>query len=131
MPPNIFGAKDMIETWIHDFMNDIPTFGDHNFRIRVYLEATNQIPFRPRGNSGKTGQGLASTAKFSKSVGRLEGLLCGMGLDHRIVSPQKWMRALDCMTKGDKRITRNLAIKMYPKLKPILICHYGEMLENA
>ena len=96
------------------------------------------MPFRPGGTNGKTGQGIASSMKFSRSIGRLEGLLIGMGVNHHCVTPQKWMNALNCRTKGDKRVTRNLAIKLYPQLKPthatadaILICRYGELQQKA
>lgn len=64
--------------------------------------------------ASRPGQGVSSVFKFGRSYGLLEGLLVGAGIPYELVTPQKWQRALGCMTRGDKSITRIAAQRMWP-----------------
>ena len=54
-------------------------------------------------------------------LGRSYGFLRGMLIAHRIpfeeVSPQKWQKALGCLTHGDKNISKAKAQQLFPALK--------------
>lgn len=131
MPDDPCDIPQIIDNWTREagaFNHVIP-------KTVVYMENPNGIPFRPKAqDDGKTRQGLASTAKFNRNIGFIHGVLVGMGVHHILISPMKWMNYLQCRTGGDKRVTRNLAIKMFPDLKvthatadALLICHYGSL----
>ena len=53
--------------------------------------------------------GVVSAFSFGKSFGNCEAMLTALGLPFEYVSPQKWQRAMDCMTGGDKNITKHFA----------------------
>jgi hypothetical protein len=83
-------------------------------------------------------QCAAAYGKLQRKVGHIEGVLAGLNIPHELVPPQKWMKKLDCLTGGDKKITREKAWRLYPNLKPthdtadaILIMHYGKILSYA
>jgi hypothetical protein len=76
--------------------------------------------------------GRSSAFKFGKDTGILEGMLMAHKIPLIRVTPGTWQRALGCLTKGDKKITRTRAQEWYPELKAthqtadaILIAEYG------
>lgn len=92
------------------------------------LERVNAMP---RG--GKFRVGTASMFKFGASFGALRMALVAVGINYTLVVPSVWQGKLNCRTGGDKRITRDLAQRMFPKLRithkiadAILLGHYGE-----
>lgn len=77
-------------------------------------------------------QGVSSTFKFGFNAGQWDGLLTGLGFQPVYVQPAVWQKYMGCRTKGDKRITREAAQKLYPGLKvthatadALLIATYG------
>lgn len=103
-----------------------------------YLENPKGIPYvgkLPPELAMKRLMMLASSyGKLQRRVGHIEGILAGLEIPVELVSPQKWMKKLDCETGGDKKITREKAWRLYPQLKPthdtadaILIMHYGSL----
>lgn len=97
--------------------------------VVCYLECSNGVP-----NTGNRQRGMSSTATFFRGIGRLEGLLCGMDVTVHPVTPQKWMKRLDCLTGGDKSVTRLAAQRRWPTKEiynwnadALLITHYGEL----
>lgn len=62
-------------------------------------------------------QGVASTFKFGQSYGFLRGLLTGLLIPYELVTPQKWQKAMGCMSKGDKNVTKAAAQRLYPDFK--------------
>jgi hypothetical protein len=77
---------------------------------------TRQIAFIERVHS-MPAQGVSSTFKFGYNAGTWEGILHGMGVPHVMVSPQLWMKTLECLTGGVKRVTRDFARDLFPKIK--------------
>jgi Holliday junction resolvasome RuvABC endonuclease subunit len=63
------------------------------------------------------GQGVASSFKFGQSYGFLRGISTAVGAVLEEVTPQKWMKSLGCMTRGDKNVTKQRAQQLFPWLK--------------
>ena len=62
-------------------------------------------------------QGVSSTFKFGRNYGFLRACLIAAGIPFDEVSPVKWQRALGCLTKGDKNITKSKAQQLFPDMK--------------
>jgi len=62
-------------------------------------------------------QGVASSFAFGRSYGFLRGLLIALRIPFREVAPGSWQRAMGCLTKGDKNVSKARAQQMWPKLK--------------
>jgi len=60
-------------------------------------------------------QGVASTFQFGFHYGCLVGLAAARGLPYDFVRPQVWQKALGCLTKGDKNITKAAAQRLFPQ----------------
>lgn len=88
----------------------------------AYLEQVHSMP----------GQGVASSFKFGQGYGALEMALTAAGIPFERVTPQKWQKALGCLTKGDKNVSKRKAQELFPSLKithatadALLIAEYG------
>jgi crossover junction endodeoxyribonuclease RuvC len=80
--------------------------------------------------------GVVSAFSFGKSLGFLLGVLTAAKIPYREVTPQKWQSAMDCMTRGNKNVTKHAAQKLWPTIKIThrdadarLIAEYGRRLE--
>jgi hypothetical protein len=80
--------------------------------------------------------GVVSAYTFGKGVGHLEAICMQLPkAEFEKVMPQKWQAVLNCMTGGDKRISRDRARELFPdeariNLKTadgLLIAYYGYM----
>ena len=87
----------------------------------VYIESVHAMPK----------QGVCSAFKFGHIYGLLRGLTIGAArvID---VTPQRWMKALGCLTHGDKNISKAKAQQLFPGVKvthgnadALLIAYYG------
>jgi hypothetical protein len=90
--------------------------------VKAYLE---QVASSPQ-------QGVVSAFTFGRGYGNLEMALTAAGIPFERVRPQVWQKALGCMTKGDKNITKKLAQELFPDIKvthatadSLLIAEYG------
>ena len=63
------------------------------------------------------GQGVSSSFKFGRGFGTLEMALTAAGITFEYVTPQKWQKALGCLTKGDKNVSKAKAQQLFPHLK--------------
>jgi crossover junction endodeoxyribonuclease RuvC len=70
----------------------------------AYLEAVHSMP----------GQGVSSTFKFGMSYGMLRTALLAAGIGFETVAPSKWQRKMNCLSKGDKKVTRAKAQELFP-----------------
>jgi hypothetical protein len=61
--------------------------------------------------------GVVSAFTFGKSYGFLRGALTGCRIPFVEVTPQKWQKAMGCMTKGDKNVSKAKAQQLYPNEK--------------
>lgn len=62
-------------------------------------------------------QGVASSFKFGRNYGFLRGAIIASGIPFEDVTPQKWQKALGCLTGGDKNVSKAKAQQLYPFLK--------------
>jgi hypothetical protein len=89
---------------------------------KAYLE---QVASSPQ-------MGVVSAFSFGRGYGNLEMALTAAGIPFERVRPQVWQKALGCMTKGDKNITKRKAQELFPDIKithatadALLIAQYG------
>ena len=110
MPDNLLDLCELIR--------DIASEG----QCKAYLESVSSSPQ----------MGVVSAFSFGRGYGNLEMALTAVGIPFERVRPQVWQKALGCMTKGDKNITRKLASELFPSIKcthaisdSLLIAYYG------
>lgn len=65
--------------------------------------------------------GVKSSFTFGESYGMIQGMLIPFHVPVYKVHPFKWQKALNCLTKGDKNITKRLAQDLFPSIR---ITHY-------
>ena len=63
------------------------------------------------------GQGVSSTFKFGQAYGTVRALLTAYSIKFEEVTPNKWMTKMQCQTKGDKRVTKEAAQRLFPEHK--------------
>ena len=64
-------------------------------------------------------QGVSSTFTFGTSFGFCQGLLVAAGIRFEFVTPRKWQKALNCLTGGDKNVSKARAQSLFPGVKVI------------
>ena len=91
-------------------------------KYKAYLEAVSSSPQ----------MGVVSSFSFGRGYGNLEMALTAAGIPFERVRPQVWQKAMGCMTKGDKNISKAKAQELFPDKKVIhatadalLIALYG------
>jgi crossover junction endodeoxyribonuclease RuvC len=77
-------------------------------------------------------QGVSSTFKFGRNYGMLRGMLVAASIPFAEVTPGVWQRALGCLSKGDKNVTKARAQQLFPNVKcthaisdALLLAEYG------
>ena len=92
------------------------------YQIKAYIE---QVSSSPQ-------MGVVSAFSFGRGYGNLEMALTAAGIPFERVRPQVWQKALGCMTKGDKNVSKRRAQELFPDRKithatadALLIAHYG------
>ena len=104
---------------VHDLLHgmEMEEGGTH-----AYIENVHSMP----------GQGVASSFKFGRNLGMLRAFLIALGIPFEAVSPQRWQKAMGCLTKGDKNVSKRKAQELFPSLKithaiadALLIAEYG------
>lgn len=78
-------------------------------------------------------QGVSSSFKFGRGYGALLGILAALQIPYELVTPQKWQKAMGCMTKGNKNVSKRKAQALFPSIKvthavadALLIARYGQ-----
>jgi hypothetical protein len=93
--------------------------------MEMYLEEPGQIIINSRskkdakGKTNATGAllaGMTASRKLGRSVGQWEGIAIALNISCILVPPKKWQSTLNCPTRGDKNISKNLAIRCFPFL---------------
>ena len=97
--------------------------GTGGMGIRAYIEAVSSSPQ----------MGVVSSFSFGRGYGNLEMALTAAGIPFERVRPQVWQKALGCMTKGDKNVSKSKAQELFPDRKithatadALLIAYYGK-----
>ena len=101
-----------------ELFRDISSEGD----CRAYLEQVHSSPQ----------MGVVSSFTFGNGFGHLEMALTAAGIPFERVRPQVWQKAMGCMTKGDKNVSKRKAQELFPNMKvthatadALLIASYG------
>lgn len=89
---------------------------------RAYIEQVHSSPQ----------MGVKSAFTFGNGFGHLEMALTAAGIPFERVRPQAWQKALGCLTKGDKNVSKRKAQELFPLLKithstadALLIAEFG------
>jgi hypothetical protein len=82
-------------------------------------------------------QGVSSSFTFGDSFGFLRGMLVAHKIPWDYVQPRAWQKALGCLTKGDKNITKSKAQRQWPDQKithaiadALLIAEYCRIIKT-
>lgn len=77
-------------------------------------------------------QGVASSFKFGMGYGGLRMALLAAGIPFSTVIPARWQRTMQCLSRGEKNVTKARAQEIFPSLKithaiadALLIAAYG------
>ena len=92
--------KDLTE---NEMLELFEGMGSHCF---AYLESVHAMP----------GQGVSSTFKFGMNYGGIRMALIAASIGFETVTPATWQRAMSCLSRGDKRVTRAKAQEMFPEV---------------
>jgi hypothetical protein len=61
--------------------------------------------------------GVKSAFTFGEGYGRLQMALTALGVPYERVRPQAWQKAMGCLTKGDKNVSKRRAQELFPAIK--------------
>lgn len=99
--------------------------GEHG--CKAYIEKVSSSPQ----------MGVVSSFSFGRGYGNLEMALTAAGIPFKRPRPQEWQKALSCLTKGDKNITKKRAQELFPHIKcthavsdALLIAEYGRRQQH-
>ena len=108
-----------------ELIRDITNFPRSAIDGRRYKAYIEQVSSSPQ-------MGVVSSFSFGRGYGNLEMALTAAGIPFERVRPQVWQKAMGCMTKGDKNISKAKAQELFPDKKVIhatadalLIALYG------
>ncbi len=114
----------LLDLWelFNDIMSSCVSAGTDWRDSKAYIEHVHSSPQ----------MGVKSAFTFGQGYGRLEMALTCASIPFERVRPQAWQKALGCLTKGDKNVSKRRAQELYPQLKithatadALLIATYG------
>lgn len=88
---------------------DVSSFLD-SFAIRSRFCLIEKVSSSPQ-------MGVCSAFTFGKSFGFLIGLLTAHKIPFEFVTPQRWQKAMGCLTGGDKNVSKSAAQRLFPSVK--------------
>ena len=100
----------------------------------VSFRASNALMFKAyiEQISSSPQMGVVSAFTFGNGYGHLEMALTAAGIPFERVRPQAWQKAMGCMSKGEKNVTKRKAQELFPQIKvthatadALLIATYG------
>lgn len=81
------------------------------------------------------GRFLSNMHKLMRCSGVIEGVAICLRFAYKEVTPTSWQRKHNCLTKGDKNVSKAKAMELFPKHKithqsadAMLIAEYGRLL---
>ena len=66
---------------------------------------------------GFPGMSVKAVSSFMTNFGLLKGCLHSFNIPFEEIPPQRWQKALSCLTHGDKNISKNKAQQLFPNIK--------------
>ena len=107
---------------------DITSYPKSSIDGRSYKAYIEQVSSSPQ-------MGVVSAFSFGRGYGNLEMALTAAGIPFERVRPQVWQKALGCMTKGNKNVSKRKAQELFPDRKithatadALLIAEYGRRI---
>lgn len=80
--------------------------------------------------------GVVSAGTFMRGLGNIEAACYSVGIRLEWITPQKWQKALGCLTRGDKNVSKRKAQELFPTVTithaladALLIAEYGRRQE--
>jgi hypothetical protein len=61
--------------------------------------------------------GVKSAFTFGQGYGRLQMALTALGIPYERIRPAMWQKAMGCLTKGDKNVSKSRAQELFPSIK--------------
>ena len=61
--------------------------------------------------------GVKSAFTFGEGYGRLQMALTALGIPYERIRPAMWQKAIGCLTKGDKNVSKRKAQELFPDIK--------------
>jgi crossover junction endodeoxyribonuclease RuvC len=130
--------EDIISFMVHG----LPNWKTESEKLDVTIcfEAVHAGAWHVNKDGSRRVQGVTSAFTFGRSTGILEGLLSSLGLPIQFVSPRKWQAEMNCLTRGDKRITLARAKELHPitdakiyhwNADALLLAHYAKKLRES
>jgi Holliday junction resolvasome RuvABC endonuclease subunit len=108
-----------------ELLCDITSYPKSSIDGRSYKAYIEQVASSPQ-------MGVVSAFSFGRGYGNLEMALTAAGIPFERVRPQVWQKALGCMTKGNKNVSKSKAQELFPDRKithatadALLIAYYG------
>lgn len=112
------------------------TVGDLVDRLRLLASAGHRLAYVERVHSSPQ-MGVVSAFTFGRGVGNIEAACQALGISLVWVTPAVWQKAMGCMTKGDKNVSKRRAQELFPTLKvthatadALLIAEYGRRMNT-
>jgi hypothetical protein len=109
-----------------ELIRDITNFPRSAIDGRKYKAYIEKVSSSPQ-------MGVVSAFSFGRGYGNLEMALTAAGIPFERVRPQVWQKALNCLTKGSKNVTKQRAQELFPNIKcthavsdALLIAEYGK-----
>lgn len=110
-----------------DLLDLLESVGPKRHPARAMLEKVHSMP----------SQGHVGAFTFGKGYGALRMALTAAFVPFDEVRPAVWQKALGCLTKGDKNISKRRAQALFPHVRlthatadALLIAEYGRRLET-
>jgi crossover junction endodeoxyribonuclease RuvC len=111
-----------------DLLREIRVHAPHGYEVIAAVERVHSSPQ----------MGVVSAFTFGRGLGNIEAACSAIGIRLEWVNPPAWQRALGCLTKGDKNVSKRRAQELFPQLKithaiadALLIAEYARRQEKA
>lgn len=98
-----------------DLVEELQSYTHEAEQIACYVEDVHAMPK----------QGVSSTFSFGRNFGSIEGVLAALRIRVEKVRPQVWQKALGCLSRGDKNVTKRKAQELFPEIKKITHARAG------
>lgn len=125
--PLVIPFKDLTEMDVHQKITAMCAM-DQGHTIVAMLELVHATPI----------WGLSSTWKFGQHYGFIRGIITANKIPFEVVTPVKWQKAMGCLTKGDKNVSKAAAQRLFPTMKithaiadALLIAEYCRRIVNG
>ena len=66
---------------------------------------------------GFAGKRQSGAFEFGRQYGRLEMLFAATNVPFERITPQQWQKQMQCLTKGDKNVSKRRAQELFPHLR--------------